>query len=152
MSGCRRIDSLGPPQHLLLSIYRVQAFCLCDSVTCLTSSIKNFPSLTPLGWVPKILARFASCGDTLYSIAPLGETALVTAAPNLALKDWKPFIQDRRCLDRPNQRIVGGVDGVACGMDIVRIRIRSSSPGQKSFPKSKARSAKAESESVSCRQ
>ena len=96
MSGCRRIGNLGPPQYLFFSIYRVHPFCLCDSVTCLTSSIKNFPSLTTLGWVSKILARFASCGDTLYPTTPLGETALVTAAPNLALKDWKPFIQDRR--------------------------------------------------------
>ncbi len=79
MSGCGRTGNLGPPQHLLLSIYRVHPFCLCDSVTCLTSSIKNFPSLTSLGWVPKILARFASCGNTLYPIAPLGETALAAS-------------------------------------------------------------------------
>ena len=60
MSGCGRIDNLGPPEFPLLSIYRVHPFCLCDSVTCLTSSIKNFPSLTTLGWVPKILSRWGN--------------------------------------------------------------------------------------------
>ncbi len=58
MSGCGRIDNLGPPEYPLLSINRVHPFCLCDSVTCLTSSIKNFPSLTPLGWFPKISECF----------------------------------------------------------------------------------------------
>jgi len=74
MSGRGRIDNLGPPEYPLLSIYRVHPFCLCDRVTCLTSSIKNFPSLTPLGRLPKILARCARCGaDSL----PLdGDTAL----------------------------------------------------------------------------
>jgi len=77
MSGRGRIDNLGPPEYPLLSIYRVHPFCLCDSVTCLTSPVKNFSSLAPLGWFPKILARCAPCGETLYPIAPPGETALV---------------------------------------------------------------------------
>lgn len=74
MNGCGRIGHLGPPQYLFFSIYRVHPFCMCDRVTCLTSSIKNFPSLTPSGWFPKILARCARCGaDSL----PLdGDTAL----------------------------------------------------------------------------